>query len=158
MTAIDQYILNDSIGYLTGRVKREMTRILTRELQDAGGEITAEQYRLLMMLWRKEVLNQQCVADEYGKDKASVARMLYTMENHGWIMRQPDTEDKRNNLIYITEKGQQMRERYYPALKKLLAEADAAVSPEEMAACKETLRKIINHLCQVDDAGCKTEK
>jgi DNA-binding MarR family transcriptional regulator len=158
METNDHYILNDSIGYLTGRVKREMTRLLTRDLHEAGGEITAEQYRLLMMLWRKDVLNQQCVADEFGKDKASIARMLFTMENHGWITRKPSSDDKRNNLIYITDKGQEVRERYYPALKKLLAQADAAVSAEEMAQCKETLRKIINHFCQVDEVNCKLEK
>ena len=46
-----EYIPYESIGYLTGRVKREITRLLARKLYEAGGEITAEQFRLLMMLW-----------------------------------------------------------------------------------------------------------
>ncbi|CAN5134608.1 MarR family transcriptional regulator [soil metagenome] len=158
MNEHDSYILNDSIGYLTGRVKREMTRLLTRSLQEAGGEITAEQFRLVMMLWKKEVLNQQCVADEYGKDKASVARMLQTMESHGWITRKADVGDKRNNLIYITDAGQKIGEKYYPALKELLRNADAAVTEDEMITCKETLRKIIHHLCEVGEGGCKADK
>ena len=91
-----EYIPNESIGYLTGRVKREITRLLARKLYEAGGEITAEQFRLLMMLWIEDGRNQQDLADEYGKDKTSIARMLHTMERQALITRVPDEKDKRH--------------------------------------------------------------
>jgi len=155
MNDTDSYILNDSIGYLTGRVKREMTRMLTRNLQDAGADITTEQYRLLLLLWVEDGRNQQDIADLYGKDKTSIARMLQNMERKGWITRVPDEEDKRNNLLFITPLGLEIRKRYFPALTACNGEVDVAVSAEEMAVCKEVLRKIIAKLCPDNEAACK---
>lgn len=155
MNDTDNYTLNDSIGYLTGRVKRELTRMLTRNLQDAGAGITTEQYRLLLLLWVEDGRNQQDIADLYGKDKTSIARMLQAMERQGWITRMPDEEDKRNNLLFITPLGLEVRQRYFPALKACVQEVDSAVSAEDMAICKEVLRKIIARLCPENEAACK---
>ncbi len=155
MTTLDTYSLNDSIGYLTGRVKREMTRMLTRNLQEMGGEITAEQYRLLILLWKEGGLNQQYIADIYGKDKTSITRMLQTMERQGWITRTPDEEDKRNNKLFITREGLAVREKFFPALQKVITEAEVAVNAEDMEQCKEVLRKVITKLCQAGEDGCK---
>lgn len=153
-----KYILNDSIGYLAGRVKRELTRLLARNLCDAGGEITAEQFRLLMMLWLEDGRNQQDLADLYGKDKTSIARMLQTMERHGLIVRVPDEKDKRNNLLYITQRGLEIRARLFPALQSSLQETEAGIGAEELETCKSVLRKMVDHLSQINDEACKGNK
>lgn len=147
--------MDDSIGYLTGRIKRELSRLLNRRLQEAGSEITGEQFRLLLLLWRQDYCNQQDIADAIGKDKTSIARMLHTMEKQGWIERKPDETDRRNNRLMLTEQGMDVRERHLPVLQAVLQEAENAVSDNEMAACKEVLRKIIQHLAPICDAACK---
>lgn len=152
------YILNDSIGYLTGRVKRELTRLLARNLCDAGGEITAEQFRLLMMLWLEDGRNQQDLADLYGKDKTSIARMLQTMERHGLITRVPDEKDKRNNLLFITEKGLEIRARLFPALQSSIDETEEGIGADELETCKCVLRKMVAHLSQINEDACKGYK
>lgn len=152
------YIPNDSIGYLSGRVKREVTRLLARKLYEAGGEITAEQFRLLMMLWIEDGRNQQDLADEYGKDKTSIARMLQTMERQHLITRVPDDRDKRNNLIYITQRGQEVRAKYFPALQETLAESEAEIDLVQLQVCKDVLRTMISRISQINEDACKAGK
>lgn len=152
------YTPSESIGYLTGRVKREITRLLQRKLYEAGGEITAEQFRLLMMLWIEDGRNQQDLADEYGKDKTSIARMLHAMEKHGLITRVPDEKDKRNNLLYITEKGLEIRARYFPALQESIEMTETGIDTEKLAVCKHVLRGMIENLSQINDEACKGGK
>lgn len=152
------YIPNESLGYLTGRVKREVTRLLARKLCEAGGEITAEQFRLLMMLWVEDGRNQQDLADEYGKDKTSIARMLQTMERQHLITRVPDEKDKRNNLIYITQRGLDVRAKYFPALQETLADSEADIDLRQLEVCKEVLRKMIARIGHINDEACKASK
>jgi MarR family transcriptional regulator, organic hydroperoxide resistance regulator len=153
-----KYIISDSIGYLAGRVKRELTRLLARKLCDAGGQITAEQFSLLMMLWLEDGRNQQDLADLYGKDKTSIARMLQTMERHGLIIRVPDEKDKRNNLLYITQKGLEIRAKLFPTLQSSLQETEAGISAEELETCKSVLHKMVDHLSRINDEAYKGNK
>ncbi len=152
------YIPNESIGYLTGRVKRELTRLLSRKLCEAGGQITAEQFRLLMMLWIEDGRNQQDLADLYGKDKTSIARMLQTMERHGLITRVRDEKDKRNNLLYITEKGLEIRARLYPALHETIEVTEAGIDAEQLVTCKRVLLQMVESLAQINDDACRGVK
>ncbi len=149
------YIPNESIGYLTARVKREMTRLLARKLYETGGEITAEQYRLLIMLWIEDGRNQQDLADLYGKDKTSIARMLQTMEKNGLITRVPDDKDKRNNLLYITSKGSEIRARLFPLLQSTIENTEAGIEAEQLNGCKQVLRQMIDNLSQINGDACK---
>lgn len=149
------YIPNESIGYLTARVKREMTRLLARKLYETGREITAEQYRLLIMLWIEDGRNQQDLADLYGKDKTSIARMLQTMEKNGLITRVPDDKDKRNNLLYITNKGSEIRARLFPLLQSTIENTEAGIEAEQLNGCKQVLRQMIDNLSQINGDACK---
>lgn len=158
MTDPNNYILEESIGYLTGRTKREITRYLNRKLYEAGGEITTEQLRLLLLLWQDSVSNQQELADLYGKDKTSIARMLQTMEKEGWIVRKPKEDDKRNNQLLITEAGLAIKTRYLPLIAEVLNEAGSAVKEADLEQCKTTLRAIIGHLDQLNSAACRHPK
>jgi DNA-binding MarR family transcriptional regulator len=152
------YIPNDSIGYLTGRVKREMTRLLAKKLCDTGGEITAEQYWLLVMLWLEDGRNQQDLADLYGKDKTSIARMLQTMEKHGLISRVPDVKDKRNNLLYITDMGLEIRAKHFPTLRSTIEATEVGVDIEQLRICKDVLRQMIKTLSQINEGPCNEAK
>src|ERR1700719_1767142 len=73
-------------------------------------------------LWRYpglEGLRPSQLADRRGITKQSVNDLLAHLEQHGYLLRVPDSADGRARVIRLTSKGQQLQETIY-------AEAGAA--------------------------------
>lgn len=153
-----EYIPEESIGYLAGKLKREVSRYITRQLHELGSEITAEQLWLLLLLSQEETHNQQDIADLFSKDKTSIARMLQTMEKAGWIERVPKQDDKRNNLLFITSAGMVVKNKYQHVAMYVLDQAASSVPSNEFEQCKATLRQVIDHLRTINHDACKASK
>lgn len=150
-----EYIPEESIGYLSGKLKREVGKYISRELQVANAEVTTEQLWLLLILSREDGHNQQDIADLFSKDKTSIARMVQHMEKEGYLTRKPKEDDKRNNLLYITPKGVEVKDKYLHIVMDVLGQAESAVPKEEFEQCKGTLREVIAHLRELNCKACK---
>ncbi len=73
-------------------------------------------------LWRYpglEGLRPSQLADRVGITKQSVNELLGHLEQHGYLLRVPDSADRRARVIRLTSKGQQLEQTIY-------AEAGAA--------------------------------
>ncbi|MDQ0116252.1 MarR family winged helix-turn-helix transcriptional regulator [Paenibacillus harenae] len=75
-------------------------------------------------------------------DKATTARSLKQLELSGYIMRTPDSNDRRSLLVTPTEKAVQ----FYPTLQHILNESNKALlsrlSSEEEEQIIALLQKI----------------
>ncbi|MBD3401903.1 MarR family transcriptional regulator [candidate division GN15 bacterium] len=134
--------LQNSLGRLVGRTSRALQNRLNHNLEADGYSVTAEQWIIIVNLWHHEGRCQQWLADIIGKDKTSITRQLDTMARHGLIKRVPGTEDRRQNMVYLTDKGRALREDLTVVVKRTLAEAEAGIDPDELLICKEVLKKI----------------
>jgi DNA-binding MarR family transcriptional regulator len=74
-------------------------------LQNNGINITPEQYLVLDILWEKQSLSQQNIADIIQKDKNSVTKIIDSLEKKNFVNRVVDTKDRRINKIELTEEG-----------------------------------------------------
>lgn len=70
----------DSIGYHVRNVSRALAKRLNRNFQDAGYDVTAEQWTMLCELWQREGYTQRELAELSGKDKTSVTRLIYGLD------------------------------------------------------------------------------
>ena len=96
--------------FLIKRTSRAFMRRLNHNFSEAGHDITGEQWRLLTRLWCKDGQRQQDLADVVHKDKTSITRLIDSMEKHDLVVRIPDRMDRRQKLIYLTDKGKRLRE------------------------------------------------
>lgn len=60
---------------------------------------------------KKDLVNQQILAQELGLNKSSIARTCAGLEEQGFIKIEVHGDDKRNNSIIMTAKGLKMSER-----------------------------------------------
>ena len=68
-------------------------------------KITSAQIPYLMILSDMGVLTQDELSGILFIDKGTVARSLQKLEDNGFISRTPDPDNRRKNLVFLTEKG-----------------------------------------------------
>ena len=132
--------LEASLGYLVGVVSRRMTRELNQQLQPLG--VTAPQFVVLAVLWQRDGLAQNVIADLIGSDRPTLTVMLKLMTAQGLVRRDRDAADNRYQRVYLTPEGRRLQETL-PALAARVNEAAAAdLSPEDLATLMSLLNRI----------------
>lgn len=105
-------------------------------------DMTFEMFQIMASLWRKAGVNQQELAVKTFKDKASLTYLINNLEKKGWVVRKEDTEDRRNKLIHLTEKGIAMREQVIPLLEDIYLQAAKQVNHKHLEKCLVYLQEL----------------
>jgi MarR family transcriptional regulator for hemolysin len=94
------------IGMVVGRMLGRMGKVFKRELNEAQIDITLEQLGLLHAISENEQdVVQQDMADMMNKDKSAILRLIDSLEKKGLVVRSIDPQDRRKNLLFVTEQG-----------------------------------------------------
>lgn len=97
--------VDESLGCLTNHAAHTARHFLTRQLALNGIDITIEQFKVMVVLWKEKSSTQQNIADFVGKDKTSITRLIAGLEKRSLIQRVTDKTDKRCNLVTLTPQG-----------------------------------------------------
>ena len=89
------------VNFLNSRIKK----CFIDRLQKHGINVTPEQYLVLDILWEKQSLSQQNIADIIQKDKNSVTKIIDSLEKKNLVNRVVDKKDRRINKIELTSDG-----------------------------------------------------
>lgn len=107
-----------------------------------AGELSGCHHPFVMCITRNPGLSQDEIARRICLNKSTVARALSYLEEHGFVKREADKEDKRVLRVFPTDKMKDA----YPAIKALSAEWNAlisdGISEEDMAVFVAVLEKI----------------
>ena len=71
-----------------------------------------------------------------------MTRLLDNMERQHLVVRIPDRNDRRINLIYLTKDGKELEQKASLIINQTLQEALRGILPDELAVSQEVLRKI----------------
>ncbi len=74
-------------------------------LQKNEINITPEQFLVLDILWEKQSLSQQNIADIIQKDKNSVTKIIDSLEKKNLVRRVMDKKDRRIKKIELTDEA-----------------------------------------------------
>ncbi len=91
------------IGRLIGIISRGQTVYLNHKLHYLG--INATQLHLLFEISHQKNINQEMIASRCSIDKGAVARSIKKLEDNGFVTREIDENNRRQNRISLTEKG-----------------------------------------------------
>nr|WP_321401644.1 MarR family transcriptional regulator [uncultured Desulfobacter sp.] len=150
---MDNYtkIIDQSIGYLVGRLSRAIIKRLSKKFQDAGFDISYEQWSVLVHLYREDGQTQQALARTAVKDKAAVTRLLNGLEKKNIVLRIPDRNDKRSNFVYLTNKAKEIKPHLVGFVEEMLDEAAQGLDPEEMDRCRTTINRIFSNFDRLNN-------
>ena len=102
------------IGKLIAIIAKNQTLYLNRHLEDLN--INASQLHFLFEISHQRQINQEKIAARCNIDKGAVARSVKKLEENGLVKRQIDDNNRRQNIISLTTKGEKTLEE---AIKQL---------------------------------------
>jgi DNA-binding MarR family transcriptional regulator len=138
------FLTEQSIAYLA----REITRIYTRNLQDAIAEhgILIGQYHFLRVLWEKDEITQRELANAVGMKESTTFTALAGMEKQGLLTRKRDSDDRRKMTVKLTDKGRGLESKLIPIAKAVNDRPLAGLDAEQVSDLKAKLETLRNNL------------
>lgn len=142
----NQFKKGELYSFITGMASTALARRLQRNFKQAGLEITIEQWSVLYHLWKEDGLSQQELCNRSFRDKPSITRLVDNLEKLKLVKRYSSKNDRRINLIKLTELAMEMQEQTMEMANQTLNEALDGVSKEHIEVCKAVLARVYDNL------------
>lgn len=134
--------VDESLGCLTNHAAHTARNFLTRQLALNGIDMTIEQFKVMVVLWKEKSSTQQNIADFVGKDKTSVTRLIAGLEKRSLIQRVTDETDKRCNLVTLTPQGIALEKPTMEVLTEANQLIHHNIDPHELAITLRVLKQM----------------
>jgi DNA-binding MarR family transcriptional regulator len=142
------------LGCITTQAALSARAFLSRRLEDNGIDMTIEQFKVMVVLWKEKSSTQQNIADFVGKDKTSVTRLITGLEKRSLIQRTSDKSDKRCNLVTLTAQGIALETPTMAVLSEASAFVHKNIDPKEL----EITLRVLQTMCQTLNSPTNSSK
>jgi MarR family transcriptional regulator, lower aerobic nicotinate degradation pathway regulator len=123
--------------YTMGQFYRPAYARLDAALAEVG--LSPRMYQVLVSLDELGGLSQQQVADVVGVDRADMVRILDRLEAASYVVREPDTSDRRRHVLALTPAGHSAIDLGGQIVARVNAEVFAAFPDAERRALHRLL-------------------
>ncbi len=128
-----------------------INRIVSTEVRaQAGEETTMPQFRVLAHL-SEGPMTLSALARKRRVSLQSIGELVQALVERGWITRRPDSNDRRQMHLYLTDAGRQHYERAQEYTLRRLTPIIARLSDEELRAVQVALPALHRVFTQVDN-------
>jgi len=128
-----------------------VSRLITRAYQDdldALG-ITYPQYLVLMILWKKDGVSINEIADKLILNTNTITPLLKRMEAMGLLNREQSKSDQRKVIVSLTDKGDEMQNKAAEIPNRMMQKLEIEPNEnqlEELLILKNQLNTLIELL------------
>jgi DNA-binding MarR family transcriptional regulator len=133
-------------AHLTGVVDRILRDALLKKLRAEGYSVSGEQLHLLFFIFDEDGISQKKLGELSRKSKIATVKAINLLEKNNLVVRIQDTEDLRNNKVYLTPLGKKIKKPLLKIVDQNTEEAFRGMSSDEIEAYKQTLRKIMKNI------------
>jgi DNA-binding MarR family transcriptional regulator len=91
-------------------------------------------------------MSQQELCNATFRDKPSITRLVDNLEKLKMVRRVASKEDRRRNLIHITDTARRLQDQSMELANQTLNEALEGVDPADIELCKSVLQKVYDNL------------
>lgn len=144
----NQFKKGELYSFITGKASTAVSRRLQKNFKQANLDITIEQWSVLYHLWKQDGLSQQQLCEATSRDKPGITRLVDNLEKLQLVKRVACKNDRRSNLIYLTQAAQDLQEPTRELANQTLNESLEGVSQEQIETAKIVLQKIYDNLAQ----------
>ncbi|MGI9138401.1 MAG: MarR family winged helix-turn-helix transcriptional regulator [Sediminibacterium sp.] len=142
----NQFKRGELYSVINGMATTAVARRLQKNYRQAGLEITIEQWSVLYHLWKEDGLSQQELGIRTFRDKASITRLIDNLEKLALVTRVASKDDRRINLVYLTDAAKPLQQLTYELANKTMNEALQNISKEEIEVVKNVLQRVYDNL------------
>lgn len=145
---MDKRILDRNIGFLVSDIARLIGVEYNRIMKPMG--LTTPQFRMIMQLQREDGVTQSRLANILAVGKVSISGLIDRLEQSGWIERRPDSNDRRSNLIFLTDKAHEIEARMLKTGKSLTKQTLKNLTPTQRTHLIDLLITVKDNLLEVE--------
>lgn len=125
------------VHFLLGKALQRVNQVSKSKLASYG--VTPVQYALLRRLWERDGQFGYEIADQLLLDSATITGIIDRLEQNGFIERRMDPKDRRNKLVFLTEKGRSLEVPLREKMDEMNQEVLSGLNVEEIQRFKQTL-------------------
>lgn len=137
-------MIEDEIREILDEIAAKKRRGYSEKLRQLNLHIGQDQ--LLCRLWKEDGVTQSQLSERLSCEPPTVANMVKALENYGLIYRQRDPLDGRVNRVYLTHKGQDLKEPIEKVWRKQQDKLLDGMSSDELLLLKALLEKMAKNL------------
>jgi len=139
----------DFIGYLLKSAGQAFTNTINKKIKEHGFSLTIEQVGIVFRLYYVEGATQRELAEFFYKDKTTITRTVNAMEKNNLLVRIPSKDDKRVNLLYLTNKGKELQGVFAKIALDTSRKALKDIDKSELETTKKVLSEIKENLDKI---------
>lgn len=133
-----------SLGHLFHIINLNMRKKLEKDIRGFGFT-SSHQFGVLLLLSKKN-LSQKEISDKTLADEPSTTRMLDRMIKKEIIGKRKSEDDKRKQVVYITEQGMELLNKILPIVQQNNVEIENLLNPDELKHLFIVLNKINSNM------------
>ena len=130
-------------GHLIRRLNQASTQVFTRQVQEAGVDLTPVQFAAMDAITNHPGIDQAGVALRIAYDRATIGGVIDRLEQKGYVTRNVSKQDRRAREVWPTDKGVRVYEDILPVVAALQDEILPGLSAEERAMFLDLAAKAI---------------
>lgn len=146
MKNLDLVSSENKYNLLSGRVPLLLNRFLSQQFKNKNLNLTREQWSVLAVLWKSDGCSQQVIADSTSRDKPSVTRLIDNLVKEGYVIRKNHENDRRLNLIYLTDKGKNIEKDVIEIVDDTIEKATQGLSDDQIVAIRDAFQVVYDNL------------
>lgn len=128
-------------GHLIRRAHQVAVAIFMEET--AGQDVTPVQFAILNALMDQPGEDQVTLAARVAFDAATFGSVTGRLESKGWVRREPDPQDRRRKLLWVTPQGEQVVQQMKRAVARAQARIVEPLDPAERTQFAALLAKLV---------------
>ena len=129
-------------GHHIRRLQQVAVRLFSEE---AGADLTPVQYAALFAISQRPGVGQAQLAALIGYDRATIGGVIDRLEQKKWVARVASAEDRRVNLLTITDEGGAALARATPLVRRAQERLVEPLDEAERAAFERMCLKMLAH-------------
>ena len=114
------------------------------ELRERFG-LTSAKWKIIVALSIKEGITQKHIADMIFVEAPTLVPVIDKMEKEGYLTRQSDPSDRRNNMIFMTKKSKDIVDPIIDSILEIRNMGLNKISKKDMETAKKVLEKIMDN-------------
>ncbi len=133
--------IQNSVGLLIRTTSKSLEKALGEKLKRELN-LTGSKWKVLVALTVENGISQTRLADLIFVEGPTLVSVLDKLEELGLVERRPDPKDRRNNLIFMTKKSQNLIGKIIDCILELRKTITKNVSDKDLEITKNVLRQM----------------
>ena len=134
-------VISRRLGYLFKHAGRRMDELNAEALAPFG--IDSRELGILLVIAGQKTGSQQQAAERLGIDRTSMVAAIDALEEKGLVSRRPDAEDRRRNVVTLTDAGETVVKQAAAASEGAEAAMLAPLGPREQERLRKALQVVV---------------